>query len=108
MPCVRKTFNQGFNLNAVIREMEGLIKDGKIHFGDNNLMKIHLLETALLKDKHKDLYMICKINDNRHIDGTAAFLDGMTVRQKNWNDIGAQLRNDDYENIRKEYSNGTV
>jgi phage terminase large subunit-like protein len=84
---------QGFNLDPVIKEVEGLIKDGRIHFGDNNLMKIHLLNTAVRHDIKSDRYMIDKINPNKHIDGTAAFLDSMTVRQKWWTDIGEQLEN---------------
>lgn len=100
--------NQGFNLNAVIREMDGLIRDGHIHFGDNDLMKIHLLETTLVRDTKKDLFMIGKINENKHIDGVAAFLDAMTVRQKNWANSGQQLRNDGYEQLGKEVDDGTL
>jgi phage terminase large subunit-like protein len=100
--------NQGFNLNAVIREMDGLIRDGHIHFGDNDLMKVHLLETTLVRDTKKDLFMIGKINENKHIDGVAAFLDAMTVRQKNWANSGQQLRNDGYEQLGKEVDDGTI
>ena len=38
---------QGFNLSPVILETEGIIKDGRLHIGDNDLMKVHLLDTAL-------------------------------------------------------------
>jgi hypothetical protein len=52
--------------------------------------------------------MIGKINENKHIDGVAAFLDAMTVRQKNWANSGQQLRNDGYEQLGKEVDDGTI
>lgn len=33
---------QGENLWVVLQEIEGLLKDGKIHIGDNDLLKMHL------------------------------------------------------------------
>lgn len=41
---------QGYNLTPVIQEFEGLIKDGKIHIGNNNLLKSHLLNVSLKSD----------------------------------------------------------
>jgi hypothetical protein len=37
---------------------------------------------------------LVKLNPSLHIDGTAALLDAMTVRQKWYVDIGAQLKNE--------------
>lgn len=84
---------QGYNLTPVIREVEGLMKDGKIHIGNNDLLKVHLLDTALKVDSEKEKCMIVKLNNNSHIDGVAAMLDAFTVRQKWWNDIGERLKN---------------
>ena len=84
---------QGFNLTPVINEFGGLLKDGRIHIGDNDLMKIHLLNTALKHDNQTERVRLVKISTNDHIDGTAALLDAFTVRQKHWKEIGGQLEN---------------
>ena len=85
---------QGFNLTPVIRETEGLIRDGVIHIGDNDLLKVHLLNTALKTEAESGRCKIIKMSANDHIDGTAALLDAMTVRQKWHSEIGMQLRNE--------------
>ena len=84
---------QGTNLTPVIRETEGMLKDGKIRIGDNDLLKIHFANSALKVDTETERVRLIKIEQRAHIDGMAAFLDAMTVRQKWWNDIGAQLEN---------------
>ena len=86
---------QGFNLYGVMMELEGLIEDGKIHIGDNDLLKMHFLDSAVKMDNERGRGRLIKVNASRHIDGMAALLDAMTVRQK-WNDeIGEQLKNED-------------
>lgn len=84
---------QGYNLTGVIYETEGLLKDGKINLGDNDLLKIHLLETALQTDTRVGRVKIAKVSNNSHIDGVAALLDAMCVRQKWFPDIGSRLKN---------------
>ena len=84
---------QGFNLTPVINEFDGLLRDGKIHIGDNDLLKIHLLNAALKHDSQTDRVRLVKIKATDHIDGCAALLDAMTVRQKHWAEIGGQLQN---------------
>lgn len=85
---------QGFNLSPVIDEMEALIKDGRINIGDNDLLKVHLLNAALKNDSDGQRHKVVKISAADHIDGCSALLDALTVRQK-WNDqIGAQLKNE--------------
>lgn len=84
---------QGYNLTGVIYETEGTIKDGKLHVGDNDLLKIHLLDTALDADNRNGRVKICKVAPKVHIDGTAAILDAMCVRQKWYAEIGGQLQN---------------
>lgn len=85
---------QGENLYPVMQETEGYIKDGKIHIGDNDLLKMHLLNSALKMSTERGRGKLVKINANLHIDGTAALLDAMTVRQKWYGEMGAQLSND--------------
>ena len=85
---------QGENLTPVIRETEGLIKDGKIDIGDNDLLKIHFYNSALKINAETERSKLIKIEARAHIDGMAAFLCGMTVRQKYWNEIGRQLANE--------------
>ena len=86
---------QGENLTPVIQETEGLIKDGKIHIGDNDLLKMHMLDSALKINSNTGRVRLVKITPNQHIDGMAALLDAMTVRQKWSSDIRDQLRNDE-------------
>ena len=84
---------QGYNLTPVINECTGLIKDGKINIGDNELLKIHFLDSALKMNTETNQVKLIKMRQTSHIDGMAAFLDAMTVRQK-WNaEIGEQLKN---------------
>lgn len=85
---------QGFNLTPVIREFEGLLKDGTVHVGDNALLKAHLLNTALKADVESQKVKMVKLGKRLHIDGAAALIDAMTVRQKWYADIGAQLKNE--------------
>ena len=84
---------QGFNLTPVINEFDGLIRDGRIHIGDNDLLKIHLLNASLKHDSQTDRVRLVKIKATDHIDGAAALLDAFTVRQKHWAEIGGQLQN---------------
>lgn len=84
---------QGENLYGVIQETEGLLEDGKIHIGDNDLLKIHLLDSAIKMSNERGRGKLVKVNPKAHIDGTAALLDAMTVRQKWWSEIGGQLEN---------------
>lgn len=84
---------QGDNLWGVIQETEGLLKDGKIKIGDNDLLKIHMLDTAIKMSLERGRGRIIKVNNNSHIDGVASLLDSMTVRQKWHTEIGEQLKN---------------
>lgn len=86
---------QGFNLTPVIRETEGLIKDGIFDFGDNDLLKAHLLNTGMKVEVDSGRMRPVKISVTDHIDGCAALLDAMTVRQKWSAEIGQQLKNEE-------------
>ena len=84
---------QGFNLTPVIRQFEGEIKDGIIHIGNNNLLKAHLLNVALKMDNDTQKVKMVKVGSTARIDGAAALMDAMTVRQKHYALIGQQLKN---------------
>lgn len=86
---------QGFNLTPVISETEGMMLDGKISIGDNQLLKAHLLNSALKADVEAQKTRLVKVAPRARIDGTAALLDALTVRQKWYAEIGEQLRNEE-------------
>lgn len=85
---------QGENLYPVIQECEGMLEDGIIHIGDNDLMKMHLLNSAVKMSVERGRGKLVKVNPSLHIDGCAAWLDAMTVRQKWYAEIGEQLKNE--------------
>lgn len=84
---------QGDNLYPVIQEVQGLLEDGKVHIGDNDLLKIHLLNSAIKMNVERGRGKLVKLNPAMHIDGCAALLDAMCVRQKWYGEIGEQLKN---------------
>lgn len=86
---------QGDNLWPVLVEMEGLIKDGTIRIGDNDLLKSHLLNAAIKMSIERGRGRLVKINQRARIDGVAALADAMCVRQKWYSEIGYQLRNEE-------------
>lgn len=87
---------QGYNLSPVIREAEGLMRDGKIKIGDNDLLKTHMFDAALKMDNESNKVKLVKLSNNMktHIDGIAALIDALTVRQKHYGEIGGQLKNE--------------
>ena len=85
---------QGENLYPVIQEVEGLMKDGVINIGDNDLLKIHLLNSAIKMRTERGRGKLVKLSPTVHIDGTASLLDAFTVRQKWWSEVGNQLANE--------------
>jgi phage terminase large subunit-like protein len=84
---------QGENLYPVIQETQGLLEDGKIHIGDNDILKAHLLNSAIKMSTERGRGKLIKLSPSLHIDGTAALLDAMTVRQKWYGELGEQLKN---------------
>ena len=86
---------QGENLTPVITEVDGLIRDGRFEFGDNDLLRIHLLNSALKVNSQTNRKRLVKIGQTNRIDGMAALLDAMCVRQKWYDEIGYYLRNED-------------
>jgi phage terminase large subunit-like protein len=85
---------QGDNLWPVLQEMEGLFKDGRVHIGDNDLLKIHLLNAAIKMSVERGRGKLIKINPTMHIDGVAALADAFCVRQHDYLEIGERLKNE--------------
>ena len=85
---------QGENLYPIIQQTQGALEDGKIHIGDNDLLKVHLLNSAVKMSVERGRGKLVKINPAMHIDGCAALLDAMTVRDKYFAEIGEQLKNE--------------
>jgi phage terminase large subunit-like protein len=86
---------QGENLTPVIKEFEGIIKDGNFAIVENNLLKAHFLNVALKQNLESRRVSPVKIEQRAKIDGFVAVICGMTVRQKYWNEIGDYLTNED-------------
>ena len=74
--------------------MEGLIRDRRLQIGNNNLLKAHLLNSAIKMNTERGRGRLVKINATSRIDGTAALSDAMCVRQKWFAEIGQQLKNE--------------
>lgn len=85
---------QGDNLYGVLQEMEGFMKDKKVHIGDNDLLKVHLLNSAIKMSTERGRGRLVKLKPNDHIDGVAAMADAFCVRQKWYEQIGERLRNE--------------
>lgn len=84
---------QGENLAPVIREFEGVIKDGNFKIAENNLLKAHFLNVALKHNMETRKFRPVKIEQRARIDGFVSVIDALTVRQKYYNEIGEMLKN---------------
>jgi phage terminase large subunit-like protein len=73
--------------------MEGLIKDGHLYIGDNDLLKMHLVNAAVKISTERGRGRLVQVHPTARIDGVAALADALCVRQKWFGEIGAQLRN---------------
>jgi len=85
---------QGENLTPVIHEMDGLLRDGTLRLGDNNVLKAHFLNVGMKQNEETRKIRPVKIDPRTHIDGFVAVIDALTVRQKWYDQIGEQLRNE--------------
>ena len=84
---------QGDNLTPVIHECDGLLRDGTLRLGDNNLLKAHFLNVGMKQNEETRKIRPVKIDARTHIDGFVAVIDALTVRQKWYDQIGEQLKN---------------
>ncbi len=85
---------QGDNLWGVMQEAEGLMKDGKICIGNNDLLKMHFLNSAVKMSAERGRGRLVKVSPTAHVDGTAAVLDALAVRQKWYSELGSRLKNE--------------
>ena len=91
--------SQGFNLSSVSDTFEGMLREGRIRdMDDNDLLKIHLADAAQQMESNKEnahpRKKLVKISKNAHVDGTAALLDAMAMRQFKWAELGSRLMNE--------------
>ena len=86
---------QGENLTPVIHECDGLLRDQKLLLGQNNLLKAHFLNVGMKQNEETRKIRPVKIDPRCHIDGFVAVIDALTVRQKWYDQIGDQLRNEE-------------
>ena len=88
---------QGFNLTGIQDNLEGLVKDKRIRCSwDNDLMKIHMLGAAQMIETNTSAHprkKLVKLEKNTHVDGVAALLDALCMRQNHWDELGDQLAN---------------
>lgn len=86
---------QGDNLWGVLQKTEAILKERKLVIGDNDLMKSHLLDSAVKMSHERGRGRLVKIHQTAHIDGFASLVDAMTMREKYWSEIGERLKNED-------------
>ena len=88
---------QGWNLTNIEDTFEGMLREGKIRcIDDNDLLKIHLMDAAQQIETGTSAYSrkkLVKLSKNAHVDGVAAILDAMCMRQNHWTEMGRRLMN---------------
>ena len=91
---------QGDNLWGVMNELYALMEEGRVHVignekgDDNNLLKMHFLDSAVKMSVERGRGKLVKVNQAVHIDGMASLLDAMAVRSKWYDRLGSQLKNE--------------
>ena len=70
------------------------MRDKILQLGTNNVLKAHFLNVAMKQDEESRKIRPVKIDARTHIDGFVAVIDALTVRQKWYDQIGEQLRNE--------------
>ena len=90
-----ESVSQGSNLTGVLIDMEGMIKDGRLRcIRDNDLMKIHMLDSALKFEEGTNRRRLIKMSAKQHIDGMAALSDAICMRHNYYEEMAAQLSNE--------------
>lgn len=84
---------QGDNLWNTMQMFEVALRDEKVNIGHNQLLQMHLLDSAVKHNEERGRGRLVKIYPNAHIDGTASILDAMVMREKYAYEIGEQLKN---------------
>ena len=88
---------QGYNLTGIEDNFEGLLREGRIKcINDNDLLKIHLMDAAQQIESNTSAHSrkkLVKLSKNAHVDGVAAILDAICMRQNHWAEMGKRLMN---------------
>jgi phage terminase large subunit-like protein len=88
---------QGYNLTGIEDNFEGLLREGRIKcINDNDLLKIHMMDAAQQIESNTSAHSrkkLVKLSKNAHVDGVAAILDAMCMRQNHWAEMGKRLMN---------------
>lgn len=91
--------NQGFNLGGICDVLDAMVREKRIRSAeDNGLLKIHFYDAALQSENNLTAHprhQLAKISKRAHVDGVAAILDAMCMRQVHWAELGEQLKNED-------------
>lgn len=89
-----ESVSQGSNLTGVLIDMEGMIKDGRLRCAnDNDLMKVHMMDSGLKLEDGTNRRRLIKINQRSHIDGMAALSDAICMRHNYYEELQTQLSN---------------
>ena len=88
---------QGYNLTGISDNFEGMLREGRIRcMDDNDLLKIHMMDAAQQIESNTSAHprkKLVKLSRNAHVDGVAAILDAMCMRQNHWAEMGSRLMN---------------
>ena len=88
---------QGYNLTGIENTFEGLLREGKLRsMDDNELLKIHMLDAAQQIESNTSAHprkKLVKISKYAHVDGVAAILDALCMRENHWREMGKRLMN---------------
>ena len=88
---------QGYNLTGIEDNFEGMLREGRIRCAeDNDLLKIHMMDAAQQFENGTSAHArkkLVKVSKNAHVDGVAAILDAMCMRQNHWAEMGTRLMN---------------
>lgn len=89
---------QGFNLSGIADNLEGMMRNREIRCADDNdLLKIHFMDAAQQMESNTSVHprkKLVKVSKNAHVDGVAAILDALCMRQNHWLELGEQLKNE--------------
>ena len=84
---------QGDNLWGTLQLMEAKMKSNMIKIGDNDLLKAHLLNSAIKMSVERGRGRLGKVSQTAHIDAVAALADALVCREKWHSEYGEQLKN---------------
>ena len=84
---------QGDNLWGTLQLLEAQMKSDMIKIGDNDLLKAHLLNSAIKMSVERGRGRLVKVSQTAHIDAVAALADSLVCREKWFAQYGEQLKN---------------